>query len=99
MQHHLNVKDDDEEAIRSFKNTTRLQLETWFRQPDFQVGAAAMGAAVDPRYKDLTFLPDANREIVKAEVRRCLGALQQVRGDAERENEAEAVTMTSMPPN
>lgn len=27
--------------------------------------------------------------MVKAEVRRCLGALQQVRGDAERENEAE----------
>eukprot|EP00057_Strongylocentrotus_purpuratus_P035424 XP_799085.1 PREDICTED: zinc finger BED domain-containing protein 1-like [Strongylocentrotus purpuratus] len=88
MQHHLDVKDNDEEAIWSFKNTTRLQLETRFRQPDFQVGAAAMGAAVDPRYKDLAFLPQADREVVKAEVRRCLGALQQVRGDAEREKGA-----------
>lgn len=82
MQHHLDVKDDDDKAIRSFKNTTR------FRQPDFQVGAAAMGAAVNPRYKDLTFLPHADREIVRAEVCRCLGALQQLRGNAERENEA-----------
>lgn len=41
-----------------------------------------------PRYNDLTFLPHADREIVKAEVRRCLGALQQVHGDAERENGA-----------
>lgn len=74
---------DDGEVIRNFKDMTRDQLESLFRQPDYHVRTAAMGAAVDPRYKDLNFLHLADKEKIRAELLRCLEALQEVRANAE----------------
>ncbi|XP_011668672.1 zinc finger BED domain-containing protein 1 isoform X2 [Strongylocentrotus purpuratus] len=83
LQNHLVVNMDDGEVIRNFKDMTRDQLESLFRQPDYHVRTAAMGAAVDPRYKDLNFLHLADKEKIRTELLRCLEALQEVRDNAE----------------
>lgn len=75
MEHHLKVKENDDENITYFKRTIIYEIKERFkldRNETSSVSVKQIASFLDPRYKDLEFEPIGEREKIRKVVQNLL---------------------------